>query len=513
MKKKAFIASPQKYSSILAKKMQDEELWSPVIFLTGNSNLTFVNNHFPEALQLNYIDSVKGIPLNNSSHSFDLKLIESVDIDLKIAVSLLDRNDSNSRSFDYKDRLFFCYEYIVFWANLLDEFKIETILFEEEPHQCSDYILYKVALHKGILTPMMIRTIGDLGIIPTFNFETPNIKLIKQYQAYKSLYDEKEQLEIPRALSSYLQKLSGNYKVILEEHLWDQIDTYQEIFEKGNTFFSVIKTYTKKIILKLLNPQFFNFQSDQKEANKPFAFSKMNYFKYQLYRLKTIRAKIRLFKIYKALAISPNIKNTNYVLCALQYQPEKSTCPLGGKYNDQRLMIMSLREVLPDDVKIIVKEHPSQFIYDYARYGEYYRDKYYYESILAIPNVELVDMKIDIFELIDKSLFVASVTGTICWEAVNRKKPALCFGHSWMTGCEGIFKINSSSELVNAVDIIFSNKHEISLAYVHLFAKAIYDLGFNLAVGGESQLAHKKVTEEENATILFNSIKWLTALN
>ena len=172
-------------------------------------------------------------------------------------------------------------------------------------------------------------------------------------------------------------------------------------------------------------------------------------------------------------------------------------------------MIQSLRQNLSDDVIIYVKEHPSQFIYDHARYGEYFRDEAYYESITSIPNVKLLDMRTDIFDMIDDSLFVASVTGTICWEAVNRQKEALCFGYSWMLGCEGIFEIKEEIDIKRAIHRIVNKRKSIELVYVYLFAKTIYDLGFSVAVGGIRNLKHKNISPNENALLLQKAMHWL----
>ena len=510
MKKNALIASSQKYSAIAAKKMQEQEHWNPVFFLTSPSNKSFVERNFPKATTLNYIESVKGVIPENFNVKFHLDIIEEIDIDFTIALSLLDRNDSNSKTFLHKDRLLFCYERISFWASIINEFKIEVILFEEEPHQCSDYILYKVAQHLGVKTPMAVRTIADLGIIPTFKFEESNPKFIQLYHQNIALHQKTNKIDLAPQLMNYLNKLSGSYEKVLKEHLWDQVDTYKEVFEKDGSTLKLILKYLNKSINRVLNFQKFEIRSDQKEVNKSFANSKLSYFKYQYYRVRTIFKKQQLYRDYKSLAVFPKELN-NYVLCALQYQPEKSTCPLGGKYNEQRLMIESLRASLPENIKILVKEHPSQFIYDYARYGEYFRDKSYYQSILNIPNVELLDMRTNIFDYIDNALFIASVTGTICWEAVNRKVPALCFGHSWMTGCEGIHVVNTTTQIKKSIEEILNTKQQINITHVHLFAKTIYDLNFSMAVGGSQQLKQKRVTDEENAQILKNAIKWLVA--
>lgn len=509
MKKNILIVSSQEYSSILAKKMQDEGEWNIRFCLTGPSNEAYVKENFKGIYTQNYIDSIKGVPLIDFPLEFNLELLDSVNLDFITAISLLDRNDSNTNSFSYKDRLAFCNERISFWGSILKKLEIDSVLFEEEPHQCSSYILYKVAQHLDISTPMVIRTIGNLGVIPTLSFEHKSEKLMSLYSSAIKTFHETKNFDLAPALSNYLNKLSGNYDLVLQEHLWNQLETYEEVYSKENTSVKFLTKFTKKVINKLINIKKIQIESDQKEAKKSFSNSKLSYFKYHFFKLKTTFKKKSLYKKYKELACFPDNGQSDYVLCALQYQPEKSTCPLGGKFNDQRLMIQSLRQNLSDDVIIYVKEHPSQFIYDHARYGEYFRDEAYYESITSIPNVKLLDMRTDIFDMIDDSLFVASVTGTICWEAVNRQKEALCFGYSWMLGCEGIFEIKEEIDIKRAIHRIVNKRKSIELVYVYLFAKTIYDLGFSVAVGGIRNLKHKNISPNENALLLQKAMHWL----
>jgi hypothetical protein len=505
------ISSPELYSAIFAKNMQLSSGWNPVYFLTKSSNYSYVKEEFPEAIRHNFIDSIKGIFPNKevTSNAFDLSLLDEIDLDFTIAISLLDRNDSNSYSFHYKERLSFCNDLINQWYSVLTHYKIDTVLFQEEPHQCSTYILYKVAQHLNIKTLMVVRTISDLGVIPKYSIETPNEKLLSLYKANIKKFDSTGKLDLNERLSQYLGELSGDYDKVLKKHLWNQLDSYKNILHNNNFMFAVLKVYGRKIINKLRNLKPVAIESDQKETHKTFSDSKKGYYSYQKDRIQTTLNKRRLYETYKSMASIPNLKDTDYVLCALQYQPEKSTCPNGGKFNDQRLMIKSLRSVLPPNVKIIVKEHPSQFIFDFARYGEYFRDENYYQSILDIPNVELLDMKTNIYDYIDGCLFVASVTGTICWEAVNRQKPSLSFGYSWMSGCEGIYDVTSHADLINAVDSILQKKPRINTDYVKIFAKTIFDLGFSVAVGGAVQLKHKNVSDTQNALFLEKAINWL----
>ena len=119
-------------------------------------------------------------------------------------------------------------------------------------------------------------------------------------------------------------------------------------------------------------------------------------------------------RINYARLVSRNLDlSQNYIFCALQYQPEKSTCPLGGLLNEQYLMVEMLSKFVPKNWKIYVKEHPSQFVYNYTRYGEISRNKKYYEKLNRIRNVELVPLELNTISIIRSSKAVASVAGTL----------------------------------------------------------------------------------------------------
>ena len=58
-----------------------------------------------------------------------------------------------------------------------------------------------------------------------------------------------------------------------------------------------------------------------------------------------------------------NIKNEkDFVYFALHFEPERTTTPDGDYFHDQFLALVTLRKIVPMDVLIYVKEHPSQFI-------------------------------------------------------------------------------------------------------------------------------------------------------
>jgi hypothetical protein len=121
----------------------------------------------------------------------------------------------------------------------------------------------------------------------------------------------------------------------------------------------------------------------------------------------------------------------------MNYQPERTTSPLGGVFVDQGLMVGMLSRLVPDGWKVYVKDHPRQF--QAASRGHMSREAWFYDDLLALPNVELVPLHRSTFELIDNARAVATVTNTAGWEALIRGKPALVFGCPWYRDCKGVF--------------------------------------------------------------------------
>lgn len=113
-----------------------------------------------------------------------------------------------------------------------------------------------------------------------------------------------------------------------------------------------------------------------------------------------------------------------YVIMFLHYQPERTTAPDGRHYANQLLAALLIKKALPSDVELIIKEHPSVFNRGSDlkhRWPRFYQD---YVDIGA----SFVSVEHDTYGLIDGSLCVASVGGTVAAEAMLRNKPVVYFG-------------------------------------------------------------------------------------
>ena len=134
-----------------------------------------------------------------------------------------------------------------------------------------------------------------------------------------------------------------------------------------------------------------------------------------------------------------------FVYFAMQMQPEMTTSSLGGKYVDQALAIEHLAALLPEDVMIYVKDNPKQ--------RAAMRGPMFFHRLARIPNVQIVPSFTSTHALTDNSLFVATITGTVGWEAVRKGKRALIFGNAWYRDFPGVVRMKEGltfDEIVTA---------------------------------------------------------------
>lgn len=125
-----------------------------------------------------------------------------------------------------------------------------------------------------------------------------------------------------------------------------------------------------------------------------------------------------------------------YVYFPLHYQPEMTTDVLGGDFADQVLALETLREIIPKDITIYVKENPKQT-------GRLRSDSFF-KRIQKIHNIKFISPEIPSFDLIKNSIAVATITGTAGWEALRMEKPVIVFGSIFWKNFAGAFHIDKN---------------------------------------------------------------------
>ncbi len=180
-----------------------------------------------------------------------------------------------------------------------------------------------------------------------------------------------------------------------------------------------------------------------------------------------------------------------FVYFGLHYEPEKTTLPDGGIFHDQFLAILKLREFVPKDIKIYVKEHPSMF-YD-SLYGFRGRSPLFYRLLKNINNIEILGTTHKTFDLINKSIFTATITGTLGIESAILGKKSIIFGESWFSGCPNT--LNWSEDL-NYYEL--KSKEILSKTHISNFLKEkLRDESLIGLLNSRSSLRFKKYINDD----------------
>lgn len=163
-----------------------------------------------------------------------------------------------------------------------------------------------------------------------------------------------------------------------------------------------------------------------------FASPPITWREYYTYRDWALLQKRAWQRRYEALTADFDIETATaapFVVFALHYQPERTTMPEGGWFADQELAIRMIADTLPSGWKLLVKEHPSQFLWQTE--GELARDDGYYDRLAALPGVTLVPLDIASSALVEHAKAVVTITGTIGWEAALKGTPTITLAQPW----------------------------------------------------------------------------------
>ncbi len=166
----------------------------------------------------------------------------------------------------------------------------------------------------------------------------------------------------------------------------------------------------------------------------------------------------------------------DYIYFPLQLQPELTTSALGGRFRDQALAIESLARVLPEGVRILVKENPRQ--------GAYMRGPMFFHRLNRIPSVTFLPSWADTRALTLNAKAVASITGTVGWEAICQGRPALVFGNAWYRKLPGVLEWSEQ------------------LAYDEIVGRSVDHAALQRHVGGLVAAAHRGVVARQYAQLV-----------
>lgn len=437
--KKALISksSPRFINLIL----EQNESISPSIWVCEKEHKQTIAELFPNTIISDHYSANRGI-LSAELESFistaDFQSLNRSEIEA-IPPNILQLLSRFEAFFEFPiiEKTTFLYEVYIKWRKIIELADIQLFVAPILPHDIYDCIIHIIANNQNI---------------PTLFFEKRNFPCTS-YNSFSTLLpivNDSRKSPLPASPKKesidIAHKIKNAYSAPQERSNGAQIMWEKEQKKSKPSFLPIIKfSKLSQTLIKILTPV-----PQQTHISSPFQgygtppTQRWLKVEYILKRLQTTR----LRRHYQKRAKN-KLPSQDFVLFALHYQPELTTNPEGGVFCNQYLAIHALRAAIPSSVSIIVKEHPRQ-LSARAR-NNTYRSKSFYYSIEKLQNVYLFDERKPSQDLYtqESCKAVATITGSIGWQALIAGKPVIAFGSTWYSDFDRCHIFSNTHDLYN----------------------------------------------------------------
>lgn len=458
----------------VAKKLQDEHGLNPVYWIGYNydNSEKIVPETFPGICYQSYSDAWRGIfdekVSKKASHCYlDIDFLnEFARYELQ-AIKMMDRLDFDRYSFNYMERVRHYHQLIKSWLAVFEIYKPELVISAVNPHRVYDYVLYLLCQKKNIPFIILQYSMCEGWVWSNMNVYSVGDKFNSKYQQYKEQGNLTKD-DLPSGIKEKYELVTKDYSVAAPS----SVKLNQDEMRRKSNPLKLIPLYIKKFklfgkdgaILKGTVPatmrKIRNYSLEKKDIG---LFEAIRQKKNQLSECETMR------KFYSSLAVNPDLTK-KYILLPLHYQPEATSSPAGDMFVDQSLCVETLLKNTPDDYMIYVKEHKPQFMPQLQ--GMTSRIKEFYTDMLKNERVKLLPLDMDTYSLLPNATAVATVAGTVGWEAIMHKIPVILFGFIWYEKMPGVLRITDSASASKIMGFInsYSYNEQHVLAYLKAFA-------------------------------------------
>lgn len=434
----------------IAREAQRQAGWEPILWTADGDDLGAVQEAFPGVHCQEGVCAARGIPFPTlrglKSRAMGEIILKELAPEESIVLQMMDRMDPTGIAFNLEERRFHYHLLLQYWDSVLDCLQPDVIVFSIAPHLVFDYVLYVLAKRKGIPTPMFDRlglpgwvyAIGGVFDPPAGWYEATGgdvPALNPEFHRYYAATVAGGKRAVPLNFARKLSRLG----------LWKsaKFPTIRNAWFELKRAVAIIREFGLEPVRR----------SYQKLPGKTPAQSVPTVIDILCSRLHALAGKRRARQALSSLTRVP-VTGEPFVLLALHFQPERATVPMGGMLGDQTLIADLLAVALESlGWDLYVKEHPWQ-LSSYSR-SEARRSPIFYERLARHPNVRLLPLDADTSSLIDEARAVATVTGSVGWQAICRGVPALVFGAAWYRDCPGAYRVANPSDIDAALaDII-----------------------------------------------------------
>ena len=459
----------------VAQRLRDDYGYEPVYWIGFNydDSENIVKELLPTACYQSNSNAWRGIFSKEIADKakecyVDIDFLKEIAVYELQAIKMMDRLDYDRYSFNYMERERHFLNLLKSWMACIEIYKPDLVVSAVNPHRVYDYVLYLLCKRMNIKFITFQYSMCVERIYATTNFYTVGDLFEKDYKYYLSK-KELDKNELPVEILNQFEKVLKDYSEAAPAYM----KTHPLMDKKYRNFFFLVKTFVKKY-------DFFGkngilrkgYVSVTMFKNRKYSLEKSHFgiIEIALKKEKNLAYSKRMHRYYSSLAEYPQ-KNVDYILLPLHYQPEATTSPAGDIFVNQRLCVEMLLKYTSDNYFIYVKEHPQQFMSHML--GHTNRIKEFYDDLIVNPRVKLMPFELDSYSLMRNAKAVATVTGTVGWEAMMHRKPVIVFGMIWYEQCRSVLRVTdetSASKIMSYIENYCYDEHDI-LAYLMAFAK------------------------------------------
>ena len=338
------------------------------------------------------------------------------DVDLRVNREYLESRDNN---LSFHEKL---HRNQTLWHSVqqyLIKYEIDSVVFSNNPQGLVELVLYQVSKARKI----------DVLIL----YQSP---FLNRYFSYGSIPDCGNYDKNVNCSTDYLN--SNNEILTNRKH---EQNNCQETNVSG--FFKLLKFLLKVRSLKIFNPMYIlkhakhlhNAPTNSAHWIDPFA--KFFYCKPTAY-----------FEFLTNRYAYNTDQSQKFVYFPLQSFAELNSEIIDNQFGDQLLALERLAFLVPTDCTIFIKCNPNR--------DSDYLTPMFFHRVKRMPNVVRLPSCIESEQLIDNSIFVATVSSEDGWKALSRGKRVLTFGKPWYRKLPGAF------EYYEGIEHIEITKSELS---------------------------------------------------
>lgn len=376
-------------------------------------------------------------------------------------------------------------------SSTLIEKKVGLLISFDPPHFFTEYVLYRVA--EALDIPCLI--IRSMSIVPCVEFRdglfgTP----LALGQSSRRAVDTTD--IVNKSLEDYVARVSPSDGIEEPHYMKKQKEDDRErpsIKDRVRHFKRILRACS--VLLGFSYPRMPWGLNVETAATI-------------LARHTAIQATSNLKKYYTDVSQNFSLPD-RYVYVALHYEPERTSCPDGGAYYDQFAMIFHLLEWLPEDVHVVVKEHPSQHYHKMRPHIG--RHPFSYDVLKGIERVHIAPMSCSSHEMTIQSEAVACLTGTALLEALLLEITPLAFGYPWFLPLKGVIQFNPEQSYKEVIGAKMPTQAE-SLENLKQFVAKYGVLGACDSPGDEHVKRHMSIEEASPAfeTAFVDAVRIIT---